>query len=295
MLIKLNPQAKRLLKQQYYALISNEQTVCTSIATIKRIITWCEQEYIEPGKWLVQNKQYRFTRVGIEKIRDAYLLSMREDIFENFSQDTHQTAATKSSDEKQGKVKPTEHLMLAALTGGQVFSGFQEQFHNSHQVNLELDIRLLDYSMFDALLMIENRDSFNDWFLFQPHVVPALNNVLVMYRGDSQYAVAANNLLQQWRGAKSDSAVIYFGDFDLSGLRLAVSAGCTHLLLPDYQWLIEHTIKQHYPAEQEKYLMQLLIDCPKGWKILLNMMSEARRGVRQQNMYEVPLKLYVAT
>lgn len=288
----LPAKAKILLAQQHDILMFDDQAFTTKVATVKQIITWCEHEDIKPGKWLVSGKKYRFSREGIDKIRDAYMLVMAEDIFADFTEDTHQSAAVKSADEKQGKIKPTHHIMLAALIKNACFDGFLQEFYPCQQVNVELDIGTLDFTAYDSLVLIENRDSFNDWHVFQTQITCDLGKVLAVYRGDSHYAVAATKLLTQWRLRRADCPVIYFGDFDLAGLRIAVSGKCSHLLLPEVHWLAHRIIPQHYPQEQQKFLSGLEQDCPDGCRPLLQLMGDKRAGLRQQKMLETPLFIY---
>ncbi|MFT2090375.1 hypothetical protein [Paraglaciecola sp. 2405UD69-4] len=292
MVASLTPKAKVLLLEQSTKLMFDDRAATTAVAAVKEILKWCENEDIVPGKWVVKGKKYRFNRQGIDKIQQAYLQIMGEDIFEDFSSDTHQTAAFKSADEKQGKIKPTEHLVLAALTNNRVLEGFQEQLYSCEQVNVELDIKRINYSSYDTLILIENRDSFNDWHKFQGMVENHLGNVLAIYRGDSHYSKAANLLIKNWGTSCHDKALVYFGDFDLSGLMLALAGNCTHLLLPKNTWLQQQLVTQHYPDEQLKYFYGVEQKCPSGWLSLFNLMSSTTAGLRQQRMYDTPLKLH---
>ncbi|QHJ10439.1 hypothetical protein FX988_00651 [Paraglaciecola mesophila] len=295
----LMTKAKSLLKEQYFALLLDEQAYTSKIATVSHILRWCEQEYIQPGQWLTHKKRYRFTRTGIDAIRDTYLMSMGEDIFADFSQDTHQSAAAKSTDEKQGVIKPTQSLVLIALTDTtpeqrrtETLRGFRQQFYASSQVNVELDITRLNLQDFDNLLVIENRDSFNDWHVFEKTMQQSLKKLLVIYRGDSVYSSGASALLTRWQQTRPGNPCIYFGDFDLAGLRIACSGGYSQLLLPSENWLITNLIKQHYPDEQRKFEANLLTSCPKPWEPLLSLMCEQQAGLRQQWMYQQTLVLY---
>ena len=288
----LTVKAKILLTEQYDILMFDDQAFTTKIEAVKQIVEWCEHEHINPGKWIVSGKKYRFTREGISKIRDAYMFVMEEDIFADFSEDSHQSAAFKSADEKQGKIKPTHHLILTALNKNACFEGFQQEFYPCGQVNVELDIGALNFSAYDSLIIIENRDSFNDWYVFQTQISSDLGKVLTIYRGDSHYSVAATTLLKHWRVSRPDCPVIYFGDFDLAGLRLAVSGQCTHLLLPELQWLQQRLVSQHYPEEQEKFLSGLQQDCPDICQPLLQLMRDRRAGLRQQKMLDTALILH---
>jgi hypothetical protein len=289
---RLIPKAKALLVEQNDCLMLNDKAFTTKIETVKHILEWCLNEDIKPGKWIIEGKKYRFTREGIDKIRDAYLIYMQEDIFDDFNGDNHQSASEKSVDEKLGKIKPTHHLILAAFTENLTFEGFQQEFYPSPQVNIELDINNSDFFAYDTLIMIENRDSFNDWHLFRQQILNDLGNVLAIYRGDSHYSTAATALLKRWRDSRSDSKVVYFGDFDLAGFRLAISGQCTDLLLPEQTWLEQHLVTQHYPEKQKKFLDNIQQDCPVGWRLLFKLMSDHKAGMRQQKMYQTPLVLW---
>jgi hypothetical protein len=143
---------------------------------------------------------------------------------------------------------------------------------------------------FDSLVIVENRDSFNDWFEYQPYT--NLSKPLVIYRGDKHHSTACKILLKIWLNTQNNKPTIYFGDFDLAGLRIAISGGYSHLLLPEYKWLEEKLIKLHNPDVQQKYFARLEQDCPESWKHLLSLMSNTRAGLRQQKMYLTSLKTY---
>ncbi|MEM5497251.1 hypothetical protein WNY77_07615 [Paraglaciecola mesophila] len=296
----LMPKAKVLLKEQYFALLHDEQTSTRKTAAVTHIMAWCEQEYIQPGQWLNNKKHFRFTRHGIEAIRASYLLSIGEDIFADFSDDTHQSAALKSTDEKQGRIKPTQSLVLCALSNQapllssdlQTLNAFNQQFYPCEQVNVELNLAMLNLAEFDNLLIIENRDSFNDWHRFQGQVTQDLNKLLVIYRGDSELSTSTKALLEQWQDERPRCPRIYFGDFDLAGLRIAVSGQYSHLLLPNVDWLTSHLVKQHYSDAHLKFLANLTLQCPHQWQHLLSVMQEQRAGLRQQMMYQTALALY---
>lgn len=163
----------------------------------------------------------------------------------------------------------------------------KQNYYSCTQANIELDINKLKLDNYDNLVVVENRDSFNDWYKFKPYV--CLINTLVVYRGDKYHSTACKALLKIWLEKYKHKPAIYFGDYDLAGLRLAISGGYSHLLLPEYDWLEDKIITQHYPVEQEKYLSKLELDCPAGWKKLLNLMKQKRAGLRQQKMYNTKL------
>jgi hypothetical protein len=286
----LSLRAKRLLATQYRKLLFDEGAVANVSSTLIEVLNWCDDLEFKPGKWVKHNKTYRFDRECLAQINQTLLDENYASIFDDFSQDNHRSAAQRNPDEKQGKIKPTHHLILAAVTEGPAIDAINQGFYLSQQVNVELDVSQLKLDTFDCLIIVENRDSFNDWFEYQPYT--HLSNTLVIYRGDKHHSTACKTLLKSWLNTQSNKPVIYFGDYDLAGLRLAISGGYSHLLLPEYNGLAEKLIKQHYPYNQQKYLARLEQYCPEGWKHLLTLMSNSRAGLRQQKMFQTSLKMY---
>ena len=288
----LSLKAKHLLAAQYDKLLLDESTVANISSSLIEVLNWCDDLEFKPGKWVKPKKTYRFDREYIGQINQILLDEKYAGIFDDFSQDTHQSAAQRNPNEKQGQLKPTHHLVLAAITLAQTLEAINQSFYPSQQVNVELDVNQVKLDTFECLIVIENRDSFNDWFKYESH--SSLSNALVIYRGDKHHSTACKAMLKSWLRTKSNKPVIYFGDYDLAGLRIALSGGYSHLLLPDYSWLAKNIIKQHYPSNQQKYYARLEQDCPEGWKLLLSLMSDCRAGLRQQKMYQTHLKTYPA-
>ncbi|WP_158971696.1 Wadjet anti-phage system protein JetD domain-containing protein [Paraglaciecola sp. L3A3] len=292
MLDDLSLRAKSLLASQYEKLLADPCSVVKPSAALTEILIWCEDLEFKPGQWLKANKSYQFDRQYIADINQILVEDKFASIFDNFSKDNHQSAAQRNPNEKQAKIKPTHHFILSAVIAKSILNSVTQELYSVSQINMELDLEKLPLDHFDSLVVIENRDSFNDWYKFSAYA--GLANELVVYRGDRYHSTACKTLLKTWREKYKDKAVIYFGDFDLAGLRIAISGGYSHLLLPDSTWLSEHLIKQHYPEEQDKYLARLKLECPQGWRSLLGMMSEKRAGLRQQKMYNTQLTLYKA-
>jgi hypothetical protein len=286
----LSLKAKRLLAVQHEKLMHNNKAVANTSRILIEILSWCDDLEFKPGKWLQSNNTYRFDREYIAHINQVLVDEQYASIFDNFSQDTHRSAAQRNPNEKQGHLKPTHHLILAAVTAAKLLDVVDKEFYPSQQVNIELDVNQLKLEDFDYLVIVENRDSFNEWFEYQNYA--SLTNPLVIYRGDKHHSTACKTLLKNWLNTRSHKPTIYFGDYDLAGLRLAISGGYSHLLLPEYNWLVKNVIKQHYPDIQQKYAAKLAQDCPESWKQLLTLMSENRAGLRQQKMYQTSLKAY---
>jgi hypothetical protein len=286
----LSLKAKRLLAAQYDKLVIDESSVANVSDAMIEVLNWCNDLEFNPGKWIKPKKTYRFEREYISQINQTLLDEKYASIFDEFNQDTHRSAAQRNPYEKQGQLKPTHHLVLAAITESATLDGINQSFYLCQQVNIELDVSQLKLDVFDCLVIVENRDSFNDWFEYQPYT--CLSNSLVIYRGDKHHSTACKRLLESWLNIQDNKPTIYFGDGDLAGLRIATSAGYSHLLLPELNWFKENVIKQHYPVNQQKYLARLERDCPHGWKCLLTLIRDRRAGLRQQKMYQTPLKTY---
>ncbi len=282
--------AKKLLATQHNALMYDENNVAQVSNTLREVLSWCEDLEFKPGKWIKPNKTYRFDMEYICQIDQILLIEEYASIFDNFDQDTHRSAAQRNPNEKQGQLKPTHHLILAAVTAENTLDAVDQNFYLSQQINIELDVSKLTLENFDCLVIVENRDSFNDWFEYQSYF--SLSSQLVIYRGDKYYSTACKTLLKKWLNTQAHKPSIYFGDCDLAGLRLAISGGYSHLLLPEYNWLAKRLIKQHYPDSQQKYFAKLEQDCPKDWRQLLMLMGDSQAGLRQQKMYQTPLIMY---
>ncbi|GAC18527.1 DUF7281 domain-containing protein [Paraglaciecola arctica] len=288
----LSLKAKGLLATQHHKLLFDEASVANVSRILEEILNWCDDLEFQPGKWLKSNKTYRFDRDYITQINQILVDEGYANIFDNFDQDNHRSAAQRSPNEKQAKRKPTHHLILCAVTEGAALDAINQCFYSCQhqQTNIELDVSQVRLNAFDCLVIVENRDSFNDWFEYKHYA--NLSKPLVIYRGDKYHSTACKTILRSWLNTQDDKPAIYFGDFDLAGLRIATSAGYSHLLLPEYTWLTKNVIKQHYPDNQQKYLARLELDCPIGWQPLLQLMRNKRTGLRQQKMYDTPLILY---
>ncbi|MFT6776179.1 MAG: hypothetical protein ACJAV1_000089 [Paraglaciecola sp.] len=288
----LSLKAKRLLAAQYNKILLDESAVANASDAMIEVLRWCNNLEFKPGKWVKPKKTYRFDREYITQINQTLLDEKYASIFDDFSQDTHRSAAQRNPYEKQGQLKPTQHLVLAAITGSPALDAINQRFYVSQQVNIELDVTQLQLKLdvFECLVVVENRDSFNDWFEYQSYTY--LSNALVIYRGDKHHSTACKSLLKSWLNTQGNKPAIYFGDGDLAGLRIATSADYSHLLLPEFNWFEKNIIKQHYPDNQQKYLAKLHLDCPQGWKHLLILISDSRAGLRQQKMYQTSLKSY---
>src|SRR5690554_4262404 len=149
-------------------------------------------------------------------------------------------------EEKGGREKPRAHRVLASLPAGAPRPGIAG---DAREV-LDLDRRRLDLAAFDALVQVENLDS----FYTLPGELPALARwarPLLLYRGDSHYGGGFADLTLDW--AASGRPHLYLGDFDARGVGLALESGATHLLLPPLAFLARRANGEHQPPEQQSF------------------------------------------
>ncbi len=111
----------------------------------------------------------------------------------------------------------------------------------------DLAWRALDLRAFDALIQVENLDSF---YAFTPdaEALDHFRQPLVVYRGDHHYGGGFAALAAAW--AATGKAHLYVGDFDAAGIAAALASRASHLLLPPLEWLARHATPEHLPAGQ---------------------------------------------
>ena len=119
---------------------------------------------------------------------------------------------------------------------------------------IDMDWRQLDLSAFDGLLVVENADVFYacgsaDWQL-----PDGFGRFLVTYRGHAYRAHGLKALQRAW---PTEQPQVYFGDVDPPGLRIALTEGYTHLLLPEFAAFRRAATRAHVPAKQNQALRWL--------------------------------------
>ena len=148
----------------------------------------------------------------------------------------------------------------------------------------DLDWRSLHLEAFAALIQVENLDSF---YVFDPDIAAAVpcGQPLVAYRGDKHYGGGFADLAEAWGATPKPH--LYLGDFDASGLGVALASRATHLLLPPLEWLQRHASADHLPAEQmraQAALRDYAASLPGGHPLpaYLSLILDGQRGLRQQ-------------
>lgn len=274
--MELSNRARKWLRSQKVKCAGADRLSCGNSESLIEVLAFCDEHNIYLGTY--NNKQtFILERIAFSAIQQEC------DFTVDFRELDRCETARLSQNEKQAGVAPADFRVLAAFVNSQLTSIYRQS-----QINVELDIRDLDLSSFSQLIAIENRDSFNDWHRYQ--VNNLFTNPLVLYRGDGEEAKWLKKLRTQWKQQKPDSPTVYFGDFDLPGLRWAMAY--EQLLLPEENWLSDNLKPEHFEAKHQPFADKLVEDCPDGWRQLLHLSLKQQKALRQQWMFNTPLKLY---
>lgn len=151
----------------------------------------------------------------------------------------------------------------------------------------DLDWRDLTLAAFDALVQVENLDSFYEL----DGTLGALGEVvapLVVYRGDTLYRQGFDALAAAWGECFHDQRPhLYLGDFDAAGIAIALASGASHLLLPSLATLADKASGLHQPAEQMPHQTALRrhrerLAAAHPLRDYLALILDQQRGLRQQ-------------
>ncbi|MCK0714159.1 hypothetical protein ACFO0U_15025 [Chromohalobacter sarecensis] len=253
---------------------------------------WCDEHEIDLDAYLGSGV-LRFDRMLITKVQDLLDSLGHLPLGESASgKTTSQQARLSDLEDKGSRERPRAHRVLLNLETLSSRPGISDAAREI----IDLDWRELDLDAFDALIMIENLDSF---YAFAPDSLALAGycQPLVVYRGDRHYGGGFSQLAKAWSARSKPH--LGFGDFDPRGVRIVLGSGATQMLLPPPDWLREHATRHHVPAEQfpdqdalRQYRDQLPAEHPlHGYLALL---LDEQRGLKQQWFDErqerVPLK-----
>ena len=141
--------------------------------------------------------------------------------------------------------------------------------------------------------MVENRDCFNQWYRYQ--VTSIISRSLVIYRGhDKHHSKGCMTLKSRWFDEKGEIGQVYFGDFDIDGLAIAIDSKIAyqHLLLPHLDYLPASLRSLHFADSNAHRQRELVNRCPQKWESLLNLLLTQQAGLRQQWMFGSELIIY---
>ena len=294
----LSKQALTELAKAFKALqLETSYKVKRNITWLNKTLTWCDEHAIILGRE-GDSKHYYIERDGIQKL-DAKLQSIGYSALLDYQQGVggdRLDGAKVSPNEKDAKELPTEHLVLVACSDLSLCLTYQSLFQLTEtpaQIQVELDIRTIDLTSYDHLVVVENRDCFSAWHQYQ--IPRELTNALVVYRGhESHHSKACQVLKARWLKQKDASGQVYFGDFDPHGLAIAIDATTPyqHLLLPELSWLKENHQPVHFDADNAYSKREVVHRCPSQWRMLLDTMYQQSVALRQQWMVATQLRLY---
>lgn len=212
---------------------------------VDQIVAWCQAHDIELGARLTHARLV-LDRELLDRIDEA-LAALGEPVIaaELSGLSTAEQAELGNREAKGVREKPRERRVLASLPAVSR-PGVACRAHDC----LDLDRRDLDLAAFDALVQVENLDSFYGL----PDTLPALSSwprPLVLYRGDSFYGGGFADLAADW--AASGRPHLYLGDFDAKGVSIALERGASHQLLPPLELVAVRANAQQLPPEQQRY------------------------------------------
>lgn len=261
---------------------------------LARTLSWCDEQGICLGD--DAPKQFWITRKGIEAI-DSWLASHQQGTLQQQVQtQSGERKDTYSSNEKNASEKPMQYRVLVASCDANLRLNLQLSLGLTQlppQANNDIDYRYLELRDYDYLVVVENRDSFNDWSLYLPFI-DGLERALVVYRGHEHYhSGGCEGLKKAWQQAKGAVGLVYFGDADIAGLSIAHHSDTPyqHLLLPT----IEHLRSRLDPLAANKPFeysqRQLGGSLPASWQSVFDLLQQ-HGALRQQKMFNLPLELY---
>lgn len=136
------------------------------------------------------------------------------------------------TDEKIGQHRSLETRLLCTALPGPVW--LHDVAHPATaQVEYRVDEKAIDPSRYDAVLRVENFESFLRIHLIRlPRVYP---NALVLYRGDGQDMRVVQSVLQRF--SRLNKPVIALHDPDPAGLGMIYDSGWSHAAVPAQSWM----------------------------------------------------------
>ncbi|WP_205742486.1 DUF7281 domain-containing protein [Halomonas borealis] len=248
---------------------------------VTEIVAWCQAWDIEPGGRLTRDR-LRFDRALMDAIAGELEVQGEPPLEVALGGlSTAQQAEHGHREAKGVREGPRDSRVLVSLPVGQPpRPGLQ----GGARECLDVDWRSIELAAFDALVQVENLDSF---YGFTPELpaLAAYRRPLVVYRGDSHYGGAFPALAEAW--SSTGRPHFYAGDFDLKGLDIALGSGATRLLLPALDALWRHATPRHVPAEQlacRPRLLRYREALPEAHPLLgyLSLLLDEQRGLRQQ-------------
>ncbi|WP_282040259.1 DUF7281 domain-containing protein [Halomonas alimentaria] len=241
----LSSRARNLLRDADQALRLSARLERPRRQVVNEVVAWCQAHDIELGARLTHARLV-LDRELLDRIDEALAALGEPAIAAGLSGLTTAEQAELGNREAKGvREKPRARRVLASLPAVSR-PGVACRAHDC----LDLDRRDLDLAAFDALVQVENLDSFYGL----PDTLPALSpwpRPLVLYRGDSFYGGGFTDLASDW--AESGRPHLYLGDFDAKGVSIALERGASHQLLPPLELVAERANVQQLSPKQQRF------------------------------------------
>lgn len=243
-----------------------------------QVIAWCIEQQLLPAH-SARLPTVPFNRALLEQIAEAQQ-ALGQACFRQplSSQDRLEQSLHSQQELKSAGASPRQHRVLVRLNTPLFAQGLPAlQFS-------DLDWQQILLSAYDALLVVENLDCFYQLQRF----TFTMPQPLIIYRGDTQYSSGCAALCDAWQQTGKPCA--YFGDADLAGLSIAISLGCSSMLLPELS-LFQHTAS---PAmldnKQLKFQPGLAaMAMHPAFTPYQQLICQQLKGLRQQQMQGLPL------
>lgn len=278
--MSLSPSAYNLLRSVTRALRRAPYDEKRRGTVVNEIEVWCAAHDIELGAHRSARK-LRFDGKLLHQIDDTLAALGQPEIEARLSGLTSTEQARHGSLEAKGvREAPRARRVLVSLPPGAPRPGLAAEPRDYR----DIDWRSLDLGTFDALIQVENLDSF---YAFMPDIAATSHwrQPLVVYRGDRHYGGGFADLAEAWtaRGLPH----LYVGDFDACGVGFALNSQATQLLLPPLDWLKRHACAEHLPAVQMKAQARLreyraALAGGHPMPAYLSVILDEQRGLRQQ-------------
>jgi hypothetical protein len=245
-----------------------------------QVITWCIEQQLLPAH-SARLPTVQFNRALLEQIAQAQQ-ALGQACFRQplSSQNRLQQGLHSQQELKSAGASPRQHRVLVRLNTPHYVQGLPAlQF-------ADLDWQQLPLSAYDALLVVENLDCFYQlerFTLALPYQQP-----LIIYRGDNQYGSGGKALSAVWQ--QTGKPCVYFGDADLAGLSIAISLGCSSILLPEFSQFQNAASPAMLDNKQLKFQPGLAaMAMHPAFTPYQQLICPQLKGLRQQQMQGVPL------
>lgn len=296
----LPQRVRKVLQRVSHELESNATTQRPSTQhSMQQLRLWCEHYELATQPWFAANTVI-FDRHVVARIEqtlaDLGLHSLTDDIGQQdrFTQSDHSPV-----EHKTVGLTPTERRVLMAQANcGAYFPDWVKTVPGQWVMDLAWDSLQLDF--FASLVVVENLDSFYEYFTQHPQRYQLPEQAfaaLVIYRGDGFASKGCKALLTAY--AATGKPMIYFGDYDSAGLNIAVHGPYSHIMLPSLDYLRDTANDPSQPAGQlelSSSVKQHAEHLPAGHPVTPYLLhnTEQQKGLRQQafkgQLHIVPLR-----